>query len=294
MKKEFGGSPIFLHFINKELPQEPEEHADFWNIWKTEILEAIGSGHKQYQRKDGSCVDYLFSSEEYGWKLAEVLGAEHITVNPLRTVFKTSGTKIRENPMDNWLSIAPAARSYFCKRIYVLGPESTGKTSLCISLANRYGTIYVPEYGRDFYEMRKLDLTAIKYDHMSDIAIGHEASIESAIKAATRVLFIDTDAFATKWFSQKYFGEVSPIVEAAIERTKYDLAFLCDPTNTPWVPDALRNLPDSRQEFFTEYAKELDKRGVRYKVLRGSLIEETADAARYINRLIGAVDSVWF
>jgi len=43
----------------KDLPQYPEEHPDFWEIWRDSLLEATGGP-----------VDYLFASEDYGVKLA--------------------------------------------------------------------------------------------------------------------------------------------------------------------------------------------------------------------------------
>jgi nicotinamide riboside kinase len=36
------------------------------------------------------------------------------------------------------------------KKIVVVGPESTGKSSLCEQLAMKYQTPWVPEYARDY------------------------------------------------------------------------------------------------------------------------------------------------
>ena len=38
------------------------------------------------------------------------------------------------------------------RRIAVLGAESSGKSTLCEALARRYGTLWVPEYLREFVD----------------------------------------------------------------------------------------------------------------------------------------------
>ena len=41
------------------------------------------------------------------------------------------------------------------KKVVVLGPESTGKTTLTRNLSDHYMTNYVQEYARDFLETKK-------------------------------------------------------------------------------------------------------------------------------------------
>ena len=36
------------------------------------------------------------------------------------------------------------------KKIVIIGPESTGKSSLCEALARHYQTAWVPEYAREY------------------------------------------------------------------------------------------------------------------------------------------------
>ncbi len=38
------------------------------------------------------------------------------------------------------------------RRIAVLGAESSGKSTLCVALARRYDTLWVPEYLREFVD----------------------------------------------------------------------------------------------------------------------------------------------
>ena len=39
------------------------------------------------------------------------------------------------------------------KRVAIVGAESTGKTTLAQQLAEHFGTVWVPEYGREYTEV---------------------------------------------------------------------------------------------------------------------------------------------
>jgi HTH-type transcriptional regulator, transcriptional repressor of NAD biosynthesis genes len=41
-------------------------------------------------------------------------------------------------------------RAWYCRRVVVLGAESTGTSTLAADLAEHLGTVSVPEYGRQF------------------------------------------------------------------------------------------------------------------------------------------------
>ena len=121
--------------LDKVLPQEPSEHPDFWDIWEQELRAILPQ-----------TPDVVFASESYGHKLAEVLNARFIPVDPQRNSIPTSGTAIRENPFANWKYIPGPVRPYFLKRVCLFGPESTGKSTMAQKLANHFETTFVPEY----------------------------------------------------------------------------------------------------------------------------------------------------
>jgi NadR type nicotinamide-nucleotide adenylyltransferase len=85
-----------------EIPSTPEEHPDFWNIWLRTIRRFCPVG-----------PDVVFSSELYGFKLAEVLGARHELVDLTRERFPVSGTAVRERPFDHWDLIPPPVQAYY-------------------------------------------------------------------------------------------------------------------------------------------------------------------------------------
>ncbi|MAP93446.1 MAG: cytidyltransferase, partial [Ponticaulis sp.] len=95
-------------------------------------------------------VDAVFTSDEYGGELAERLNAHWVQVDAGRRLTPVSGTAVRADPIANWQFLHPAVRQYFCRRVIVLGAESTGTTTLALALAEALDCPYVPEYGREY------------------------------------------------------------------------------------------------------------------------------------------------
>ena len=64
------------------------------------------------------------------------------------------------------------------KKIVVIGPESTGKSSLCKELANHYKTIWVKEFAREYLEKNGLQYT---FENLYEIAAGQIKGEDIAI-----------------------------------------------------------------------------------------------------------------
>jgi HTH-type transcriptional regulator, transcriptional repressor of NAD biosynthesis genes len=285
MQEEFGNRPrLHIFWLDRDLPQDPTGPDDtlFWDIWENAMNQALS-------RTDVSETKTLFSSEEYGWKLSEVMGWTHFPVNFSRSVVPISGTKIRvENPYVNWDYLTQAVQASYAKRVYFVGPESVGKTTLSQIIAAKYNTIWVPEFGRDYYEMRKQDASSFKEDDLFEIAAGHEASILAGQRQANKFVMIDTDAIATCLFSQAWFGHVHPLLSKHYVGREFrdnkvvgplgirDHIFLMAPT-IPFEPDPLRNMPKGRTKFFEDYKTELEKNGFPYHVISSSDIPKNID-----------------
>src|ERR1043165_4391321 len=93
---------------------------------------------------------------------------------------------------------------YFCKetnmkKIVIIGPESTGKSTLCEQLALHYDTVWCPEYARYYLEESGMDYT---YEDLNKIAQGQLALEESMEEDVSNDLyFVDTDMYVMKvWF----------------------------------------------------------------------------------------------
>lgn len=252
--------------LTDENPQYPEEHPGFWRIWHDSIRKFIPNG-----------PDYVFASESYGWKLAEILGARFVPVDIARGLVQVSGTAVRNDPIGNWDYLPACVRPYFLKRVCVFGPESTGKSSLAAKLADHFGTKLVSEYARAHLEAAG---GRCSLGDMEPIARGQAASEDALALQARRVLICDTDLLTTRIWSEALYGECSQWICEASEERHYDLYLLTD-IDVPWVADSVRYLPEKRAEFLERCERALIEQGRSYLKISGGWERrfETARAA---------------
>ena len=167
------------------------------------------------------------------------------------------------------------------KKIVIIGPESTGKSTLSKQLADHYNTLWCPEFAREYLLKNGMDYN---YDDLLHIAKGQVALEEKYIasmvngqwsmttpnaskestntKAATdspltihhSPLFIDTDMYVLKVWCEYVFGKCHRFILDQIIERKYDMYLLCN-TDLPWVKDELREYPDleTREKLFEMY-----------------------------------------
>lgn len=138
------------------------------------------------------------------------------------------------------------------KKIVVIGPESTGKSSLCLQLARHYDTVWVPEFAREYLEEHGMDYS---YDDLLTIAQGQlEKEDRMAAAARNGLLIVDTDMHVMKVWCEFVFGQCHPWILEQLASRKYDLYLLCQ-TDLPWVKDNLREYPDeeTRNRLFDMY-----------------------------------------
>lgn len=135
--------------------------------------------------------------------------------------------------------------SSIIKKIVIIGPESTGKSSLCAALSEYYHSIWCPEYAREYLLTNGTD-----YSHEDLLAIAkgqiqleEEHINKMATVQSSRYLFIDTDMYVMKVWSEFVFGQCHKFILDHIVSRTYDAYLLCKP-DIPWVQDELREYPD--------------------------------------------------
>lgn len=256
--------------LTDENPQAPEEHPRFWDIWRESLRRVLPYS-----------PDLVFASEDYGWRLAEELGARFVPVDRGRAIVPVSGTAIRADPRAHWDYLTPPARAYYVRRVVVCGPESTGKTTLAERLARHYRTVWVPEYARALLEAQGGRVSA---EDLPRIARGQVASEDVLARRANRLLIVDTDAAMTRVWSEALFGAADPEVIALADARRYDLHLLCD-VDVPWVDDPVRYLPSERESFLARCRAELERGGRRWVRVHGSWDERFARAVAAIDAL---------
>lgn len=169
--------------------------------------------------------------------------------------------------------------------ISIVGPESSGKTTLAQALANRFHAPWVEEYARAYLSGRPT------YDEtdLDTIARGQLALEESALKDAPPVLVLDTDMLVIQvWWREKY-GGAPDRVEATI-RAQRDRAYLLVRPDLPWEPDPLRESQHDRERLFEVYRDALADRGAAFGIVGGAGHTRLRSALESLERL-GVVPS---
>jgi NadR type nicotinamide-nucleotide adenylyltransferase len=170
-------------------------------------------------------------------------------------------------------------------KVAVIGPESTGKSTLCEQLAAHYGTSWVPEYARDHLQEHG---TSYTYDDLLLIArrqVALEDEHASLIIAADahKLLFIDTDLYVMKVWCEFVFDRCHTWILDNIAQRQYDLYLLCD-TDLPWIEDELREYPD------------LERRRQLYSIYKDMMINQSTPwvniSGSYEQRLQTAIKAV--
>ena len=164
------------------------------------------------------------------------------------------------------------------KKIVIIGPESTGKSTLCEQLAAHYNTQWVKEYAREYLLTNGKEYN---YDNLLDIAKGQIAAEELG---DGKLLFIDTDMYVMKVWCEYVFNKCQHWILNRIVERKYDLYLLCN-VDLPWVKDELREYPDleARKKLYRHYKDLMVNQNVPWVDISGSYEER-------LQRAIAATD----
>ncbi|HEU4851929.1 MAG TPA: ATP-binding protein [Telluria sp.] len=161
-------------------------------------------------------------------------------------------------------------------RIAILGAESSGKSTLAAALAARYGTLWVPEYLREFVETKQR--VPFEADQVG-IARTQLAREDEASARATRLLFCDTTPFMTALYSRFYWHRVDEELAQLAAQHNYAATFVAAP-DTPWVPDGLqRESAEIRDYVHRQVIAALDARGIPFTLLHGDVEARVEQAA---------------
>lgn len=279
IKEMFPSANVVHH--NVEIPQDPSEHPDFWNIWKKSIEKFC----------PGEEFDALFGSEDYGWRMAQVMGIQYIPVNRIRNLVPVSGTEVRKNPLKNWKYLPAVVRPYFVKRVRIVGPESTGKTTLAKMLAEKFETSYVDEYARRLFDEyvahNGYAPGEFRYEDFPTIARGQRVTEDALSRIANKVLFCDTDLTTTVYWCEYFFKKCPLWIRKESLQQKYALTLLLHP-EVPYTKDPQRvmDVYQERLRYFHWWKGILEERGDPYVVIKGNWEERVAHASRVVKKML--------
>ena len=183
------------------------------------------------------------------------------------------------------------------KKIVVIGPESTGKSTLCEELAAHYQAAWVKEYAREYLLKNG---TNYSFENLLEIAKGQIELEEKALTERKNIpsfspltshlspLFIDTDMYVMKVWCEFVFGKCHSWILDQVAERKYDL-YLLSNVDAPWVKDELREYPDlaTREKLYHHYKDIMVNQNVGWVDISGNYEERLQKAVSAIDKLIG-------
>ena len=170
------------------------------------------------------------------------------------------------------------------RRIVVTGSESTGKSTLAAALAAHYGTVWSPEYVREYVASRK---EPIRAEDVEAIAKGQMRAQDALAGRSDGLLFHDTDLLSTAVYSCHYFGDCPAWIEDEVRRRQADLYLLAG-IDVPWGADAgQRDRGHRREEMHELFRDALTRRGFPFVELSGPHARRLETAIRSIDSILG-------
>lgn len=148
--------------------------------------------------------------------------------------------------------------------VAIVGPESSGKTTLAMQLAKRFDAPWLPEFARDDLAGRP------GYDEadLERIARGQLAAEQALLAARHPLVVLDTDLIVIHvWWQEKY-GHVPAWVAEQL-RGQPPRCYLLARPDLAWEPDPLRESPRDRERLLDVYRDVLDSYDFAFSEITG-------------------------
>lgn len=170
------------------------------------------------------------------------------------------------------------------KRVVIIGPESTGKSTLTVQLAAHFQATAVAEFARVYLE--NMNRPYLQQD-LVEMALGQiKTEDDAAQNSKNNWLFCDTDLHVIKVWSESKYNTCDETVLQLIAGRKYDFYILTD-IDMPWQNDPLREHPEPemRQYFFNIYKDIVLNTGLPFVIVKGNEEERLNRAIEALGQL---------
>jgi HTH-type transcriptional repressor of NAD biosynthesis genes len=244
---------------------------------------------------NGRTITHFYCSERYGDHMSKALQATDRQVDSMRVTYPISGTQIRAASYANKQYVDPRVYRDLVTSVVLLGAPSTGKTTLASALADTYQTVWMPEYGREYWALHQQD-RRLEPEQLVEIAQGHLEREEKLLMEANRYLIVDTNAITTNMFAHYYHGKALPRLAelAQLAATRYDIVFVCE-TDIPYDNTWDRSGEMHREIFQKQIKADLLQRKIPFIPLSGSLEERMAKVDAVLKAFVkyGNMGELW-
>ncbi|NVD72716.1 ATP-binding protein [Duganella sp. BJB1802] len=167
-------------------------------------------------------------------------------------------------------------------RVAILGAASSGKSTLAAALAERYQTLWVPEYLREFVDTEARIPVAADQFHIAETQRDRE---DAAAPRANRYLFCDTAPLMTVVYGRHYFGGIDDPLAALAASHQRDYAItLVTALDIPWIADGLQRESEEVSVIVNRLLlDELAARGIPYLLVSGDPGERLSQVERHLS-----------
>ncbi len=201
-----------------------------------------------------------------------------------------NSTEIRKDIYGHWDWMPQIVRSYFTKKVLLIGGESVGKSTLSINLANYFNTVCLEEVGRELSELSGTDVYMLPED-FTRILVEHKAKEMRLLEQSNKVFIEDTDCLITKFFldflEDAEAEKNSQLAEAIAQLNSYDLILFLEP-DVEWVQDGDRSevIAADREKYSAKIKELYKKHGFTFKVISGDYNSRFDRAVKLIKDIL--------
>ena len=228
------------------------------------------------QKLNGLNITHFYSSEFYGGHVSQALGAIDRRVDEARASVPISGTALREDYFARRQYLEPIVYADLITKVCFMGAPSTGKTTLARTLAEQHNTMWMPEYGAEYWLDHNIN-RRITLAQFEEIGPEHNRREDALVLQSRKYLFCDTNPITTYVFAKDYHGVAGLLLTRMAQEAekRYDLFFLCD-TDTPYADTWDRSGDQKRKWFQDQIVGDLVERKVPFFRVRGTLEERVS------------------
>lgn len=174
-------------------------------------------------------------------------------------------------------------------KIVLVGPESTGKTTLATLLAKHFNTTWAREFLREFAEWKLLqEDKTIQYSDQKIIVEGQLRLEKEAENNADTFVFCDTNLLQTRLYSELYFGKIPDYLDNI--SGECDLYILTD-IDVEWEKDHVRDAPHERESHINYFKKRLMELQKPFLFISGDEQERLEKAIQWCVELKKTLDN---
>ena len=276
---------VRILMVEDKAVSKEEYNTDYY--WET--------GARDIKNAIGKPIDAVFCGSDYlGTNRFESLyGPESVVIYYDRAEVPISSTDIRAWASRHWDYVPAVCRDYYARKVLIVGSESTGKSTLTQNLALAYNTNFVGEYGRitcDYAGGEEYMIAEDMYENL----LRQRLLVMDAAKQSNRILFVDTDALTTLFYSRFLLGagtatEICQQMATAIHgMTHWDLVLFLE-SDVSFVQDGTRHetICAHREMYSRMLLQVFREHDVPVTMVGGSYLERFTTAKRLIEERFG-------